>query len=67
MNSRQTGPEFMNNNGNKSQVDNKKRSFTQLLRRASSRGSHNTPNIEETKDEPTDFNSFAKIKPNPTV
>jgi hypothetical protein len=37
-------------------------SFTQLLRRASSRGSHNTPNnIEEAKDEP-EFNTIVRNK-----
>jgi hypothetical protein len=32
--------------------DSKVRSFTHLLRRASSRGSHNTLGQEENKDEP---------------
>jgi len=38
------------------------RSFTQLLRRASSRGSHN---IEESKDEPVDFNTLIRVKNKP--
>ena len=52
--SRQT--DYLNNNISGITAPTGMRSFTQLLRRASSRGSHNTPNnIEESKDEP-DFN-----------